>query len=351
MHTDKVQTYTLFGILAIASVLTFLIFRPFLIPIALALIFAVVLYPLYGQVVNRMPSWRGLAAFITIMVLVVGLFIPFTLLGLRVLAEAQDAATSLTRGSGFEQVRTVIIAAGGSLEAIVPGAASAAEETVANLSGYFRQALTWFLSHLGGAVSGIIEFSIDLVIFIASLYVFLRNGPQIRKRFIALSPFPDPENERILRRLALTVHSVVRGSLAVALVQGVVAGIGYYLFGLPNPLLWGTITGFAALVPGIGTALVLAPAIVYLGFTSGLSPALGLLIWGVIAVGLVDNFLGPVLMSRGVHLPALMILLSVLGGVAFFGPAGIFLGPLTVSTFIAFFELYASRSAAVSPDS
>ena len=101
------------------------------------------------------------------------------------------------------------------------------------------------------------------------------------------------------------------------------------------------VTSLAALVPGVGTALVMAPAIGFLLISGQTVSAIGLLVWGVAAVGLIDNFLGPVLMGRGVHLPPLVILLAVLGGLAFFGPVGIFLGPLTVSLLIALFTLYA----------
>lgn len=349
MHTEKVQTYTLFGLLGITSVLTFLIFKPFLIPVALAAIFAIVLYPLYQGLLIRLSLWRGFAAFITIVIAVVGLVAPLTFISLKVINEAQQTYTSLTQGAGLATTQITVIGLGNSLEPSFPGAAATAKNISANLDSYVEQGLGWILRHLGNAASRILGLSIDLIIFLAGLYVFLRNGPRIRERLVHLSPFNDADDNRIFDTLSLTVNSVVRGSLAVALLQGIVAGIGYLIFGVPNPMLWGLLTGIAALIPGVGTMLVLVPAIAYLFIVGSTLPALGLLLWGMTAVGLLDNFLGPVLMSKGVHLPALVILLSVLGGVAFFGPAGIFLGPLTVSFLVALFELYSHGGSGKTP--
>jgi len=107
-------------------------------------------------------------------------------------------------------------------------------------------------------------------------------------------------------------------------------------------VLWGSVTAIAALIPGVGTSLVLIPAILFLFISGRFFPGFGLLIWGAGAVGLVDNFLGPKLVGRGMRMHPFIILLSVLGGIGFFGPVGFLLGPLTISLFFAFFEIYSS---------
>ena len=126
-------------------------------------------------------------------------------------------------------------------------------------------------------------------------------------------------DETIFNKLAVAINSVIRGNLAVALIQGILTAVGFALFGVPNPTLWGSVAAIAALVPSVGTALVLLPAILFLYWGEALS-ALGLLLWGATAVGLIDNFLGPKLAGRGMRLHPFLILLSILGGIAFFGP-------------------------------
>ncbi|HEY0010370.1 MAG TPA: AI-2E family transporter [Candidatus Paceibacterota bacterium] len=341
MQTQKIQGYFLFGLLAAVSILTFFIFSPFLTPLALAAIFAVVLYPLQRFFISRFNGWPGLGSLLTILIATICLLVPISLIALQVIGEAKHTYMSLTQGAGLVNTQGTIIYIGSALEPHAPGASAVAADVAADLNSYVAGGLEWLLAHLGTAFSSLLGVALDLFIFFVALYVFLKHGPSIRQSLLRLSPFNDEDDTRIFDRLALTINSVVRGSLAVALVQGIVASLGFIIFGVPNPLLWGLITSIAALVPGVGTALVLAPAILFLVVSGETVSALGLLAWGIAAVGLVDNFLGPMLMGRGIHMPSLVVLLSVLGGLAFFGGAGIFLGPLTVSLLLALFSLYA----------
>src|SRR3989338_4627687 len=328
MHSSNIQGYTLFGLLALVSVLTFFIFKPFLTPLALAAIFGVVLYPVHRFFLRHVSRSQSLAALATVVLATLVLLAPISLVTILVIGEAQQTYLSLTQGPGLVNAQGAILYIGSVLEPYAPGSVLLAQNIATDMNVYATQGLQWILAHAGVAFSSILGIGLSLFIFFIALFVFLKNGPAIREGLLRLSPLNDADDERIFNRLELTVNSVVRGSLLVSLVQGLVASVGYVIFGLPNPILWGLVTSLAALVPGVGTALVMAPAI-------------GFLVWGVAAVGLIDNFLGPVLMGRGVHLPALVILLAVLGGLAFFGPVGIFLGPLTVSLLIALFTLYA----------
>lgn len=341
MQQDKIQSYTLFGLLAIVTILTYFIFEPFLTPLALAAIFAVVLYPVHRFFMEHISRSSGFAACATVVLATLILLAPIALISLLVIGEAQQTYISLTQGAGLENTQTAILYLGDVLDPYAPGSALLAETIATDLNAYAAQGLQWILAHAGVAFSSVLSALLSLFIFFIALFAFLRNAPVIHTSLLRLSPFKDTDDERIFSRLTLTVNSVVRGSLLVALIQGLIASIGYVIFGVPNPILWGLVTSIAALVPGVGTALVLAPAIGYLLIAGETISAIGLLIWGGVAVGLVDNFIGPVLMGRGVHLPALVILLAVLGGLAFFGPAGVFLGPLTVSLLLALFTLYA----------
>ena len=340
-HAERVQGYVLAGLLGSVAFLTFLIFKPFLTPLALAAIFAVVLYPVYRFFLKHMSGWRGFAAVLTMLAVTLCLIIPFGFMTVLVIGEAQETYVSLTQGAGLATTQEAILFLGSSVEPYVPGAAELSAQVATDINSYFRSGLEWLLDNIGGTLASVIGIGLDIFIFFIALFVFLKEGPRIRQGLLWLSPFNDADDARILDRLGLTINSVVRGSLAVGLAQGIVASIGYVIFGVPNPLLWGLLTSIAALVPGIGTALVLTPAIAYLFIVGESVSALGLLAWGILAVGLIDNLLGPALIGRGVHLPSLVILLSVLGGLIFFGPAGIFLGPLSVSLLIALFALYA----------
>jgi predicted PurR-regulated permease PerM len=155
-----------------------------------------------------------------------------------------------------------------------------------------------------------------------------------------LSPLPDKYDSRVIQRLHDAINSVVRGALLIALIQGIVSGVGLSIFGVPNAVLWGSLAVIAALIPYVGTAAVITPAVVYLFLIDRTGAAIGLAIWGVVAVGLMDNFLGPRLVNRGIKLHPVVILLAVLGGLVFFGPLGYILGPLVVSLLFALLDIY-----------
>jgi len=179
-------------------------------------------------------------------------------------------------------------------------------------------------------------------IFLVALYYLLKDGQKLKVAIIALSPLSDTDDETISQKLRGAINAVMKGSLLIAFIQGVLTSAGFAIFGVPNAILWGSVAVIAALIPGIGTALVLIPAILFLFITGEMFSGVGLIVWGVVAVGLVDNFLGPKLVGHGMQLHPLIILLSVFGGIGFFGPIGFLLGPLAISLLFVLIDIYFS---------
>ena len=138
----------------------------------------------------------------------------------------------------------------------------------------------------------------------------------------------------------MSTVSVIKGSIFVALIQGVLTGLGFTIFGVSSPVLWAGVATITALIPGVGTSLVIIPAVLYLFTTSTTINAVGLLLWGVVAVGLVDNTLGPKLVAKGAKIHPFLILLSALGGIGFYGVIGFILGPITIAFLFALFDIY-----------
>ena len=121
-----------------------------------------------------------------------------------------------------------------------------------------------------------------------------------------MSPLGDEHDERILKRLEQTIYSVVAGSLIVGLIQGILTGIGFAIFGVPSPAIWGSIAAVAALIPGFGTSLVIVPGILYLFLTGSTAYAIGLLIWGMLAVDKSVRRSPRLIGSDGIHGRALV---------------------------------------------
>lgn len=340
MNAKLLQTSFLIALIAISATLTFFIFRPFLIVLIVATIFAVIFQPLYRVTLRGMDGSPGLAAFVTMLLAVVCILVPLTFVTMQITDDAKQVYSSLSDGSGRLYLDEAFSSANEVLVRYVPSMALSSTELSVSIEQHIRDGLTWIIQSLGGAFGSATRLLFSFFIFVIALYYLLRDGAKLKQAIIAASPLPDPEDRVVFARLELAVRSIIQGSLSIALVQGVLTGVGFSFFGIPNSILWGLVAAFSALIPGIGTSLVLGPGVIYLFLIGATAPAVGLLVWSVIAVGLIDNFLGPRLMSKGMQLHPFIVLLSVFGGLALFGPAGVFLGPLCISFLFALLSVY-----------
>jgi predicted PurR-regulated permease PerM len=338
MNNRNPQFYYLLALLSGALLLAFFIFRPFLYTLISAVIVTVVFQPVHKRVLGSTHQRRGIAALITAVIIITIVLVPVVLLGIQIFQEAQQLYSSVTEGGGKDNILNAIKEITIYIQRYIP----VPVEFSLNFDKYLEQGLSWFLKNIGGVFSNIAKMFLNFFIFLIALYYLLKDGQQLKKTIVDLSPLPDADDEKIFKRLEIAVNSVIKGNLAVAIVQGVLTTTGFAIFGVPNAVLWGAVTAIAALIPGVGTSLVLIPAVLFLFFNSEIFNAVGLLVWGAVAVGLIDNFLGPKLVGRGIQLHPLLILLSVFGGIGFFGPMGLLLGPLVISVLFALFEVFFS---------
>jgi predicted PurR-regulated permease PerM len=340
MINRGLQLRFLLILLAGALILAYLIFSPFLAPLALAAVFAVVLQPLYKTILRKFGNRESLAAITAVFIAIVCILVPLIAIGTQILGEAGQLYNSLAESSGQNSIASMIQEFGHKFEIAYPSSETFFNNLSADVDVYAKRGLEWILAHLGSALSSVSALILDLFIFFVALYYLLRDGRKLKKELVSLSPLEDADDEMVFGNLESAVNSVVKGSLTIALIQGVLTAIGFTIFGVPSGVLWGTVAAIAALIPAVGTSLVIIPAIAYLFLSGNVPQAVGLLIWGSLAVGLIDNLLGPKLMGNGMRLHPLLVLLSVLGGIAFFGAIGIFLGPLTLSLLFAFIKIY-----------
>ncbi len=341
MISNKIQLQFLLVLLIGILVLSFFIFKPFLATLVLAGIFSVILHPLYKKILHYFGNREALASLATVCISIVCIVVPLSILGAQIFQESAQLYTSLSQGESKQNVLIATLeSTGKTFEKIVPGTGRFFTNLSNNLDVYVKQGLVWLIEHLGVALSGFSALLLDLFIFFISLYYLLRDGEKLKQAITKLSPLNDKDDSIIFDRLQLAVNSVIKGSLLIALIQGTLVAIGFTIFGIPNSLLWGTLTIIAALIPGVGTALIIIPGVIYLFVAGSMFSALGLLAWGILAVGLIDNILGPKLVGHNLQLHPLFVLLSVLGGLVFFGPIGLFLGPITMSLLFAFLSVY-----------
>jgi len=333
VNLSRVVEYVFFfALLILAGYMVWLIMAPFLSALALAAIIVTICYPLFDRIRKRVPRQnRSVAAFLSTMVVLVAVILPLILVSSLVIREAVSFYQELNSGglsiqSSVTQLESVV-------QTYIPG-------FEIDLSEQIQFSAEWFTGNLGAIFAGTVSTLFAFFIALIGSFYFFRDGKELLQLVIKISPLPDHEDKIILARLVRAVRAVATGTVFVALIQGSLVAIGFTFFGIERAILFGSIASVGALMPGIGTTIVTAPAILYLFFTGNIISGVGLLVWSILIVGLVDNLIGPYLMSRGNNMHPFIILISVLGGIALFGPIGFIIGPVVVTLFLVLLEIY-----------
>ena len=314
------------------AVLVFFIFKPYLSALFLALVCALVCAPVHGYILARLRS-RNLAALTTLFLLLLLVLAPSFFIGYSISDDAQRLYISFREGTPIaETVGAWPLPFESELERAMPNVRE-------RLSLYLSEGLAFLVSRFGVVFSEVLSFIFKTVIMLLALFYLLREGKSLHAFVVRLSPLTNAYDERILLRLKEAVVSVVQGRLLIISIQGLLGGFGFFLFGIPHPVLLGVFTALSALVPAVGVALVFVPIMVYFLSIGAIGSTMGLLVISCV-VGLIDNVLSPFLFERGLRIHPFLILLSILGGLAFFGPVGFLAGPVALSLFFALLDVY-----------
>lgn len=334
MSLHRVVEYVFFfSVLLASGYFVWQVLSPFMTALALALIIVTICYPLYERleavVYKRNKSIAaGLTTFIAVFLIV----LPLVFISSVFVRELVSFYQTLSAGEelSIERYATSLEA---SIQNYIPGFSI-------NLTDQLRQTAEWFVGNIGTIFAGTI--STLFVVFVALIgsYYFFRDGREFLKILIKVSPLPDADDQIILSRLATAVRSVATGVLLLSLIQGISAALGFTIFGIERAVLWGAVGAILAMIPGIGTPTIMIPAIAYLFFTGAPIAAVGLLVWMIVSIVVIDNIVGPQLMSRGNNMHPFIILTAVLGGISTFGPIGFIVGPVIVTLFIVLLEIY-----------
>lgn len=337
MHpANSILRYAFFYALLSGVVLvTFFIFQPYLVTLTMATAFAVVCQPLYKGLLRILRGKASLAAIATILAVSILVLAPVSLIGAKVGQEAASLYERIGQSESFNADFLIMVE--NTIESYVQAYVPTFDLDLPAIS---RQTLGWITGYIGPVFSSTLQTILHFFLGVIAFFYLVKDGGRFVRVLVDLSPLKDKHDRDIFDRLIVAINSIIKGSLLIALVQGFVSGVGFAIFGVPSATLWGSLAAVGALVPGVGTAIVIAPVVIYLFVSGNTFSAIGLAIWGTLAVGTIDNFLGPILMGRGVRIHPLFILFAVIGGVQYFGPLGFILGPLVLSFLYALLDIH-----------
>jgi len=335
---DRVIEYVFFfGLMGVVGYVLWLMFAPFVTALALSAVVVTICYPLYRKILSLVPKRNETVAALlaTVLVLLI-VVIPLIFVTSMLVGEAVSIYKILN--TGHYTLSETITKIEDFTSTVIPG-------LQIDLSSHLEEGAKWAAGNLGAVFAGTASTIFAFFIAVIGCFYFFRDGRKFVKTLIKISPLSDKEDNLILKRMSLAVRGVATGTVLVAIIQGVSAAVGLYIFGFERSILLGTIVALTALVPGLGPAIVFIPAAGYLFFMGDYISGVGVIVWWLVAVSLFDHVLGPYLMSRAHPMHPFVILLSVLGGIILFGPIGFIVGPVITSVFIVLLEIYAQQIA------
>jgi predicted PurR-regulated permease PerM len=177
-------------------------------------------------------------------------------------------------------------------------------------------------------------------VMLYSMFFFLLDGDKFMKKMMYYLPLNSSDENHMLDKFTSVTRATLKGTLLIGVLQGGLAGLAFFVVGLPNAVFWGAIMAVLSIIPSVGSALVWIPAAIILIANGQMAAGIGLIIFCGVLVGSLDNLLRPILVGKDTKLHELMIFLSTLGGIFMFGVVGLFVGPSIASLFVAIWEMY-----------
>jgi predicted PurR-regulated permease PerM len=333
----QVRWLGLLAATAVALYLCWSMIQPFIEVVLWAVVLVILFFPVHRRIEARLGS-PGWSALVSCLIVILVILIPLTLITLAVVRELSRLAQNLQAN---------------------------AETFLDPNSPYVGRALTWLGQYVDvsqldsqqflaerlkgvsgaiagrtlGVVGGAVGFVVEVFFVIFTMYYLFRDGDRMREAAGDFVPLSDRRADEIFERTGEVIGASVYGVLVIAVIQGVLGGLAFWVLGLPSPLLWGVVMIFLSMIPMAGAFVVWVPAAIYLALTGHWVGALLLTLWGALVIGTVDNFLRPKLVGEKTRLHELLVFFSVLGGLQVFGVLGLVLGPVVVAITIALLDV------------
>lgn len=321
------------------------IFKLFLIPILWAIILTLVFYPVHVRFLRLFKRRKNLAAFATVLVvfvLTVGPMVFFSGTLVREILQFYADVGGWIAEKKYEAVWNRLLESPLRViwDKIMEKTASLDIQIVPVLAKAAQSASQMIVGQVQSGAKNFLLFVLNYVIMIIIFFFFVRDGEAMGRAVKDLFPMTKENKEIVFDRLSVTVSAVVRGLVITGGVQAVLAGLAFWILGVPFPVFLALLIAFLAMVPIGGAVLVWLPSAVYLYLDGHWGRALILFLWGALVISTVDNFLKPLIIGEKTKLPTLFLFLSILGGMAFYGLIGVFLGPLMVALFLTLIDIY-----------
>ncbi len=316
-------------------ILALMIIRPVLISIFFGILLAYIFYPLYRWLVSKLKRERLSAFIICAGVFVVIVAIAGLLIG-SLLSQALDIYLA------FKEIDLLNIA-----KEVLPDFLASSElstSIVNSLNTFISVKLSTFLTEIPNLILDLPVMMLQLFVVLFIFFFSLKDGKKAIGYLSSLSPLKKETEEKFFQQFRDVTRSVLLGQIVIGIMQGVISGIGYFIFGVPNATLLTILTVFVGVIPIIGPWLVWVPVDIYLFGTGKTLAGLGLLIYGLVIISWLDAVIRPLIVSRRTQINSAIVIIGMIGGLFAFGIFGLIIGPLILAYILLVFEIYRKKT-------
>ena len=343
---DKAFLVLLFAVsLAFAWILW-----PFYAALLWAVVFATVFAPAHGRLLNSMRGHPNVAALTAVLLILTLVLLPLTLTAMSVGQEATSLYEKIETGElDFGRFLTQLLQAlpAWATELLNRIGINDIADVQARLSTALKQGSEFIATQAIAIGQGTAHIVVSFFLMLYLLFFFLRDGRELSQRLKEAIPLRAEQKRALFSKFAIVIRAMFKGTILVALLQGLLGGLIFWLLNIPAPVLWGVVMAFLSLLPAIGSALIWLPVAIYLLVTGAVWQGLILTAYGALVIGLVDNLLRPFLIGMDTKLPDYVVLIATLGGIAIFGLNGFVIGPVIAAMFVATWDIFSRRKKAI----
>lgn len=305
-----------------------LIFKPFYKSILWAIIIGVTFWPVYNWVRLLIRGRPSLSSLIVLTGIILFFLVP-SILVMRSLINQIAYAYDVLQPLMPEIIERI--------SDLLPLKDETLKDTIINNLKDFGQVI---IAYLSSATGNLLSIIFQLAVTVLMLFFIFRDGEGLLRRIKGATLIPHRDIDVFIKETGEVIRAVIYGVILTAMIQGALGGIGFWILGLPAPVLFGTIMFILALIPFVGTPVVWLPAALWLIYTGMIGKGIFLIIWGILAISMIDNFLRPYFISKRLGFHVLLTFIGIVGGMMAFGFLGVFLGPLLLAISMRLFEMY-----------
>ncbi len=335
---QRSTTLLFYGCILLLGYLLYLVFEPFMRPLAWAAVFGAFFHSRHKSLEGRFG--RTAAASMSTGAVALIIVVPCVLLVMAFVEEARQTLGSIDLAAGGSRGLERAQRGWNWLQRQrfgrdIPDLDVVLKMGASRIAGFITEGA-------GSLARSIAVVIVNVIIMLFALFFFFRDGDAIMSQLRRVLPFDPSFREGRIRETADLIKASISSGLIVALVQGAIGGITFALMGLGAPVFWGVIMGFFSLLP-LGAWIVWLPVAVWLLLTGEIGRGIALIVIGAGGISLIDNFLRPMLLAGRTQMNGLLVFISLLGGIAAFGLIGLVLGPVIMATAISFVDAYATE--------